>query len=316
MTGDKTMKRIIFLIFLALIILGAYSSLYIVDETQQVVKTRFGKPVGNAVTTPGLHAKVPYFDVLHYFDKRYLEWDGRPNQIPTKDKRFIWVDTYARWRISDPLLFYQRLNDERGAHSRLDDIIDGETRNAIAGHNIIEVVRMSNRVSLVDSTALEEQTKLEKISVGRENIGDEILIAAQARCADLGIEILDFEFKRINYVKEVQEKVFERMVTERKRIADKYRSEGQGEASRINGERERELLRIRSGAFRTAQEIKGKADAEATAIYNQAYNRSPQTREFYHFMKTMETYLNTIDASTTLILSTEGDFYKFLKSKK
>jgi len=310
------MKRIIFLIFLALIILGAYSSLYIVDETQQVVKTRFGKPVGNAVTTPGLHAKVPYFDVLHYFDKRYLEWDGRPNQIPTKDKRFIWVDTYARWRISDPLLFYQRLNDERGAHSRLDDIIDGETRNAIAGHNIIEVVRMSNRVSLVDSTALEEQTKLEKISVGRENIGDEILIAAQARCADLGIEILDFEFKRINYVKEVQEKVFERMVTERKRIADKYRSEGQGEASRINGERERELLRIRSGAFRTAQEIKGKADAEATAIYNQAYNRSPQTREFYHFMKTMETYLNTIDASTTLILSTEGDFYKFLKSKK
>ena len=310
------MKRIIFLIFLALIILGAYSSLYIVDETQQVVKTRFGKPVGNAITTPGLHVKVPYLDVLHYFDKRFLEWDGRPNQIPTKDKRFIWVDTYARWRISDPLLFYQRLYDERGAHSRLDDIIDGETRNAIAGHNIIEVVRMSNRVSLVDSTALEEQTKLEKINVGRENIGDEILLAAQARCADLGIEILDFEFKRINYVKEVQEKVFERMITERKRIADKYRSEGQGEASRINGERERELLRIRSEAFRTAQEIKGKADAEATAIYNQAYNRSPQTREFYNFMKTMETYLNTIDGSTTLLLSTEGDFYKFLKTKK
>ncbi len=309
------MKRIIFLILLALIILGAYSSLYIVDETQQVVKTRFGKPVGHAITTPGLHAKVPYFDVLHYFDKRYLEWDGRPNQIPTKDKRFIWVDTYARWRISDPLLFYQRLYDERGAHSRLDDIIDGETRNAIAGHNIIEVVRMSNRESLVDSTALEEQTKLEKIIVGREKIGDEILIAAQARCVDLGIEILDIEFKRINYVKEVQEKVFERMITERKRIADKYRSEGQGEASRINGERERELLRIQSEAFRKAQEIKGKADAEATAIYNQAYNRNPQTREFYNFMKTMETYLNTIDGSTTIMLSTEGDFYKFLKSK-
>lgn len=310
------MKRIIFLILLALIILGAYSSLYIVNETQQVVKTRFGKPVGNAVITPGLHMKVPYFDVLHYFDKRYLEWDGRPNQIPTKDKRFIWVDTYARWRISDPLLFYQRLNDERGAHSRLDDIIDGETRNAIAGHNIIEVVRMSNRESLIDSTALEEQTKLEKINVGREKIGDEILLAAQARCADLGIEILDFEFKRINYVKEVQEKVFERMITERKRIADKYRSEGQGEASRINGERERELLRIRSEAFRKAQEIKGKADAEATAIYNQAYNRNPDTREFYNFMKTMETYLNTIDSSTTIMLSTEGDFYKFLKTKK
>jgi modulator of FtsH protease HflC len=309
------MKRIIFYIILALILLGAYSSLYIVNETQQVVKTRFGKPIGRPVTEPGIHIKIPYFDVLHYFDKRYLEWDGRPNQIPTKDKRFIWVDTYARWRISDPLKFYQRLYNEQGAHSRLDDIIDGETRNAVAGHDIIEIVRKSNREPMIDTTEIEENVEMDPINVGREKIGDMILDTAQRRCEDLGIEILDFEFKRINYVEEVQQKVFERMISERKRIADKYRSEGQGEASRISGEKERELLRIQSEAYRKAQEIKGKADAEATAIYNRAYNRNPDTREFYQFMKTMETYLNTIDSSTTIMLSTDSDFYKYLRSK-
>ncbi len=309
------MKKIIFLILLVVIGVGLYSSIFIVNETQQVIKTRFGKPIGSAITAPGVHFKIPILDVLHYFDKRYLEWDGRPNQIPTKDKRFIWVDTYARWHITDPLKFYQRLYNEQGAHSRLDDIIDGETRNAVASHDLIEIVRKSNRESLIDSTALDENIELVDIKVGREKIGDMILNKSQDRCADLGIEILDFEFKRINYVKEVQEKVFERMISERKRIADKYRSEGQGEASRIEGEKERELLRIRSEAYRTAQEIKGKADAEATAIYNQAYNRSAESRDFYQFMKTMETYLNTIDSSTTVMLSTDGDFYKYLRHK-
>ncbi len=309
------MKRIIFLIILALIALGVYSSVYIVSETEQVVKTRFGKPVGHPIITPGIHIKIPYLDVLHYFDKRYLEWDGRPNEIPTKDKRFIWVDTYARWRISDPLKFYQRLYNEQGAQSRLDDIIDGETRNAVAGHDIIEIVRKSNRSPIIDTTSLDETIHLQDIRVGREKIGDMILENSQSRCEDLGIEILDFEFKRINYVKEVQEKVFERMISERKRIADRYRSEGQGEASRIRGEKERELQRIRSEAYRQAQKIKGKADAEATAIYNQAYNQSNDSREFYQFMKTMETYLNTIDSSTTVLLSTDGDFYKYLISK-
>ncbi len=308
------MKKILFIILLIIIGVGLYSSIFIVNETEQVIKTRFGKPIGSAITNPGVHFKIPVLDVLHYFDKRYLEWDGRPNQIPTKDKRFIWVDTYARWHITDPLKFYQRLYNEQGAHSRLDDIIDGETRNAVASHDLIEIVRKSNRESMIDSTALDEIIKLEEIDVGREKIGDMILENSQKRCADLGIEILDFEFKRINYVQEVQEKVFERMISERKRIADRYRSEGQGEASRIEGERERELLRIRSEAYRTAQEIKGKADAEATAIYNQAYNQSSESRDFYQFMKTMETYLTTIDSTTTVMLSTDGDFYKYLKS--
>ncbi|MCD6234795.1 MAG: protease modulator HflC [Candidatus Neomarinimicrobiota bacterium] len=308
------MKKLLFLILLIIIGVGLYSSIFIVNETEQVIKTRFGKPIGEAITAPGIHFKVPILDVLHYFDKRYLEWDGRPNQIPTKDKRFIWVDTYARWHITDPLKFYQRLYNEQGAHSRLDDIIDGETRNAVASHNLIEIVRKSNRESMIDSTALDEIIVLEEIEVGREKIGDMILKNAQKRCEDLGIEILDFEFKRINYVQEVQEKVFERMISERKRIADRYRSEGQGEASRIQGERERELLRIRSEAYRKAQEIKGKADAEATAIYNLAYNQSSESRKFYEFMKTMETYQNTIDSSTTVILSTKSKFYKYLKS--
>ncbi|MDD3806584.1 MAG: protease modulator HflC [Candidatus Marinimicrobia bacterium] len=307
------MKKTMTIIIVLVAIIALLSAMFIVDETQQVVKTRFGKPIGDAITTPGIHFKVPILDELHYFDKRYLEWDGRPNQIPTKDKRFIWVDTYARWHITDPLKFYQRLYNEQGAHSRLDDIIDGETRNAVASHNLIEIVRKSNRKPLIDSTALEENIALEEIEVGREKIGDMILQNAQARCADLGIEILDFEFKRINYVKEVQEKVFERMISERKRIADRYRSEGEGEASRINGEKERDLLQIRSEAYRRAQEIKGQADAEAAAIYNQAYNQSKESREFYEFMKTMDTYSSTMDTSTTMILSTKSDFYKYLK---
>ncbi len=311
-------RNLIILIFVIIAIFAVYSTTYIVNEAQQAIITQFGKPVGDPVTEPGIHFKVPYVQKVHYFDKRFLEWDGYPNQIPTKDKRFIWVDTYARWKISDPLLFFQRVRDEQGAHSRLDDIVDGETRNAVAKHDLIELVRSSNRspLEIEEAASSDEKSTLEEIEVGRLKISDEIFLNATERAKDMGIEILDFRFKRIDYVKEVQQKVFERMVSERKRIADKYRSEGQGEASRINGEKERELKRIQSEAFRKAKEIMGDSDAKATQIYNEAYNQNQEARDFYEFLKTMETYEKTMDEGTSLILSTKGDFFKFLKKQK
>jgi len=310
--------RILLLIIAALILIVVFSATYMVNETQQVIVTQFGKPVGDPVTEPGIHLKTPFIQKVYYFDKRFLEWDGYPNQIPTKDKRFIWVDTYARWRIADPLLFFQRVRDEQGAHSRLDDVVDGETRNAVAKHDLIELVRSSNRDLQVTEEAVsdEEKSFLEEISIGRLNITEEVLQNASGKAKDLGIEVLDVRFKRINYVREVEEKVYERMISERKRIADKYRSEGQGEASRINGEKERELKRIQSEAFRRAKEIMGEADAKATQIYNEAYNQSQDARDFYRFLKTMETYENTMDADTSLILTTEGDFFKYLKRQR
>jgi membrane protease subunit HflC len=231
-----------------------------------VIITQFGKPVGDPINTPGLKFKIPFIQNANIFEKRFLEWDGDPNQVPTKDKRFIWVDTYARWRITDPLLFFQRLRDERGAQSRLDDILDGETRTAIANHNLVEIVRSTNREFVRDEEIIEEDEAVifSTIEIGRNQITREILGAASERIQDLGIELLDLRFKRINYVQEVREKVYDRMITERKRIADKYRSEGQGEASKILGEKERELKRITSEAFRKSEEIIGKADAKAT----------------------------------------------------
>lgn len=307
-------KHIIWIALLAVIVLILVSTgLFILNETQQAVITRFGKPI-RTIVEPGLHFKVPFVDVMHVFDRRFLEWRGESNQVTTKDKRYIWVDTYARWRITDPLLFYKRLYDERGALSRIDDIIDGETRTTIAKHNLIELVRTSNRIPLEDPILDLDAGTLETIRFGREGISNEIKTNSAKRTLDLGIEVLDFRIKRINYVKEVQATVFERMITERKRIADQYRSEGQGEASRISGERERELKRIQSEAKRTAQEIMGKADAEAAAIYNNAYNQSTASRDFYAFTKTMETYENAFDSSTSIVLSTESDFYKYLKT--
>jgi modulator of FtsH protease HflC len=296
---------------LLILIIGSMG-LFILDETQQSIITRFGKPV-RTIVEPGLHFKVPIVEIMHVFDKRFLEWRGESNQVTTKDKRYIWVDTYARWRIVDPLLFYQRLKDERGALSRIDDIIDGETRTAFAKHELIEHVRTSNREPLRDPILDLDSDSLGVIEYGRSRISSEIRESANERAKDLGIEILDFKIKRINYVREVQNTVFERMITERKRIADQYRSEGQGEASRIGGQRERELKRIQSEAERTAQEIRGKADAEAAAIYSNAYNRNAASREFYTFMKTMDSYETALDSTTSMILSTESDFYKFLK---
>jgi membrane protease subunit HflC len=305
--------RIVALVAAFLILITLRGTFYIVNEPEQVIITQFGKPVGDPVDTPGLKAKVPYLQKAHRFDKRFLEWDGDPNQLPTKDKRFIWVDTYARWRISEPLLFFQRLRDERGAQTRLDDILDGETRNSIANHHLVELVRTTNRTPEVNE--LEESTSdtLATIYSGRDAIRMEILAAARTRTTDLGIEILDVQFKRINYVEDVRQKVYERMIAERRRIADRFRSEGEGEASRIRGEKDRDLKRIQSEAYRTAREVIGRADARATSIYAAAYDMSEKSRDFYEFLKTMEIYKTTVDAETTLILTTDGEFYKFLR---
>ncbi len=293
------------------------SSAFVVQETHQVILTQFGRPVGEPIDEPGIHFKIPLIQEANFFEKRFLEWDGDPNQVPTKDKKFIWVNTYARWRITDPLLFFQRLRDELGAQSRLDDILDGETRTAIANHGLDELVRSSNREFVRDSTVIGtgEERKQLQIKYGREKITREILKAATIRTQDLGIELLDLRFKRINYVEEVRVKVYDRMITERKRIADQYRSEGQGEASIILGSKERELKAITSEAFKEAEIIKGEADAEATRIYAGAYDRNPDTRDFYGFLKTMETYESTFAENDWLILSSENDFYKYLKSQ-
>ena len=305
-------------IFLGLIIvLGAITfglSAFVVDEAEQAIITQFGRPVGEPILTPGVHLKVPFIQTVHFFDKRFLEWDGSPNQIPTKDKRFIWVDTYARWRIHDPLLFYQRVQNERGAHTRLDDILDGQTRNVIANNNLVEVIRTTNRKfeASAEIGGVDDSEAHARIELGREKMTRLVIEAAAPRLKELGIELLDLRLKRINYVEEVQKKIYERMITERKRIADQFRSEGQGEAAKIIGDRERDLKKIESEAYRTAQEIRGKADAEATAIYAAAYNQSADSRAFYRFVKTMDTYKNTLSEKDWLVLSTKGDFFKFL----
>jgi len=309
----KSLVSILVIVVVALIVIAQGS--YIVRESEQVIITQFGKPVGDAVKDAGIHFKIPFIQTANFFEKRYLEWDGDPNQVPTKDKKFIFVDTYARWQITDPLQFYKRLTNERGAQSRLDDILDGETRDFIANNYLEEAVRTSNRTP-ISSGAISEivEDSLVQINVGRDSIQEYIQKSANLQTKDLGIEILDFRFKRINYVEEVRTQVYERMKSERFRIADKFRSEGQGEASRINGEKERELKSIQSEAFRVAEEIKGKADAEAAAIYSNAYNKNGSSRELYSFMKSMETFRKTFNAETTVILSTDSDLYKYLKS--
>ena len=310
-------KPIIIAAVIVIIIAVVVSSAYIVQETEQVIITQFGKPVGEPIVEPGINFKIPMIQQANFFEKRFLEWDGSPNQVPTRDKRFIWVDTYARWRIKDPLLFFQRVRDERGAQSRLDDILDGETRNAIAKHNLVEVIRSTNRTPETSEFLLagEVTAGLDQIKFGREKITREIIEVAANRTLELGIELLDLRLKRINYVEEVQKKIFERMITERKRIADKFRSEGQGEASKILGDKERELKKIQSEAYKTAQEIVGKADAEATTIYAGAYNQSQDSREFYSFLKTMETYKTTMSEKDWMVLSTKGDFFKYLQKQ-
>jgi membrane protease subunit HflC len=310
-------KGILIGVILVVGLIVLFSAAFIVKETEQVIITQLGKPVGDPVTEPGIHFKIPLIQEANFFDKRFLAWDGDPNQIPTKDKRFIWVDCYARWRIIDPLLFFQRVRDERGAQTRLDDILDGETRNAVANSNLVEIIRSTNREMEV-SEELEEVQESEidlDIQLGREKLTRQIIEAAAPRLQVLGIELLDLRFKRINYVEEVQKKIYERMISERKRIAEKFRSEGQGEAAKIQGDRERDLKKIESEAYRQAQEIKGKADAEATTIYARAYDQNPESRDFYRFLKTMDSYKKTLSEKDWLLLSTKGDFFKFLQDR-
>lgn len=306
---------VIGVIVLGLIITA--SSAFIVQETDQVVITEFGKPIGEAITEPGIYFKVPFMQKAIFFEKRYMEWDGDRAQVSTKEKQLIYVDTYARWQITDPLQFYKRLTNERGAQTRIDDILDGETKDYIAKNKIRDLIRSSNRTPIqsefIDS---ELRDSLVPIKFGRSVIQKGILKSANEQTSDLGIEILDFRFKRINYVEKVKQRVYERMKSERNNIATKFRSEGQGEASSINGEKERELKTIQSEAFRKAEEVKGDADAAAASIYAAAYNRTSQSKELYGFLKSMETFHKTFDGETSVIISTESDLFKYLKRMK
>jgi len=313
--NPKQIPKVIGLVALVAVLATLFSGFYTVMMHQQVIITQFQRPVGDAITEPGLHWKLPFIQKANYFDKRWLAWDGDPNQIPTLDKKYIWVDTFARWRISDPLLFFQRVRNEEGAQSRLDDILDGETRIGVSKYNLIEIIRSTGREFEVPTDFLEFQDLTRSVSIkhGRAKIMDEILANAREDAKEYGIEMVDFRIKRINYIPEVREKVYERMISERKRIAMRYRSEGRGESAKILGDMDKELKRIRSEAYKTSQEIKGKADAEAIKIYAEAYNKDPK---FYSFWKTMETYRQTVDKDTWLILTTEGEFFKYLKSVK
>lgn len=309
------MKRtvgIITLFAIALLVAVGAGATYVVDETEQVVITQFGDPVGEPISEPGLKLKIPFIQTVHRFDQRFLEWNGDANEVPTKDKRFIEVDTYARWRITDPLVFYQRLRNESGAQSRLDDIIDGATRDAVASHELLELVRASNREPVVETDIPEEDSSpdLEKIETGRPSIMSSIEDEARRQTEDLGIQVLDVRFKRINYNDQVRKKVYDRMIAERERIAERYRSEGRGEAAEIEGTKERELDRVLSEAERKAEEIRGEADAKATDIYAQAYNRDP---EFFEFLRTTESYPEALKGKSWLLMSTGGDFMKYLR---
>jgi modulator of FtsH protease HflC len=310
----KTRSAVIGAAFVVLGLVTLSSALYTVSETEQVVITQFGEPMGAAVTQAGLHLKLPFAQEANFFDKRWLEWNGNTNQVPTRDKKYIGVETYARWRIDNPLLFFQRLKDERGAQSRLDDIIDGETRNVIASHDLIEVVRTTNRdfEKGEEVEDIMEAESMRQIKLGRDKLTRLILAQVSHIVPDYGIELVDVQIQRVNYIASVQAKVFERMISERKRIADRYRSEGQGKSAEIRGKKERELKVIESEAYRKTQESMGKADAEAAAIYAEAYNRN---RELYRFLKTMETYHSAIDKDSWLVLSTTTDVFRYLQSQ-
>lgn len=298
---------------LALILLA--SATYTVSETEQVIITQFGEPIGDAVTEPGLHFKAPFIHRVTRFDQRWLPWDGDANQITTRDKKFIWVDTYARWRIADPLLFFQSVHDERGAQSRLDDIIDGETRNAVATFDLIEIVRITDREFEIteDLVSFAAEEAVGDIEHGRNAITRSILEKASEVTPSFGIELVDVRIKRLNYVEEVRAKVYERMISERQRIAERSRSEGQGRAAEIRGQRERELKSIESEAFRQAEEVRGRADAEASRIYAQAYQRDA---DFYRFMKSLDTYRTALDDGVTLVIGSDSEFLDFLNRSR
>jgi len=306
----KITSGIIIVFLLGLLVVE--SSTFVVSETEQVVITQFGKPVGEAITEAGLHFKLPLIQKANVFEKRWLEWDGDSNQITTKDKKYIWVDTYARWRISDPLKFFETMVTETGAQGRLDDIVDGETRVSVAGFDLLELVRTSNRSMNLTISAGDGPADPNgfKIQTGREKITRLVMEKIREVTPTYGIELVDFRIKRLNYEKSVRSKVYERMISERNRIAEQYRSEGQGKKAEIVGKTQRELERIQSEAYRQAEEIKGRADAEATGIYAKTYAKDP---DFYKFLKNLEALKATSSSKETLVLSTDSEFFGLLK---
>ncbi|WP_289020195.1 protease modulator HflC [Desulfobacter postgatei] len=310
-------------VFLAIAVIAAlvlYNSAYVIDETEQVVITQFGRIIGDAKKTPGLKFKVPFIQKVNYFPKNLLEWDGDPGQIPTKDKTYIWVDTFARWRIIDPVVYFQTVKDEFSALKRLDDIIDPAMRDLISAYPLVESVRNTDRpmdtfdaIRGLEAKEGEDTPKRMvryRVDLGRAEIARQIEKQAREKLADFGIQIVDVKIKRINYIDSVRGSVYDRMIAERNQIAEKFRAEGQGEASNIRGEKEKELQVIKSQAYKQAQEIKGKADAQATRIYSAAYGQDP---EFYAFVKTMELYKTTLDKDSTVILSTDSELMKYFK---
>jgi modulator of FtsH protease HflC len=306
-------SKLVILVVAVVAILFVFTAAYVVDETEQVVVTQFGKVVGEPKKESGLYFKIPFIQNATYFPKNLLEWDGDPGQVPTLDKTYIWVDAFARWRIIDPIKFFQTVNNTISARGRLDDIIDPAVRNLITENRLIEAVRKSNRELDTYEVGLEDikERPSYKIETGREKITKQILVQAQPKLAKFGIELVDVKIKRINYVEQVRDSVYGRMIAERKQIAEKFRSEGKGEAQKILGEKERDLKRITSEAYRTAQTIKGKADAESTKLYANAYGIDP---DFYSFVKTLELYSDVFDKDSSLVLSTDSEFFKYLKS--
>ncbi len=315
MKAKKRSIAAVIIVVLALIVL--LNLFYTISESEQAIITQFGKPIGGAITSAGLHVKAPFIHALHRFEKRILIWDGSADQIPTADKKYIWLDATARWRIVDPLLFYQSVGNITGAQGRLDDIIDSASRDVISSHLLIECVRNTNTIlekgQLVPEEESEVETVLEKIELGREALTKEILIIARELVPQYGIELLDVQIKRLNYIEDVRKKVYERMDSERQRIASKYRSEGEGKKAEIVGMKERELNRIYSEAYKRSQEIRGEADAEATKIYANAYKLDP---EFYSFLKTLEIYQTSVGANSRAILTTDSDIYRYLKETR
>ena len=312
-------KNIAGLVSLAIVAFVLINAIYTVNEVQQIIVTQFGKPVGEPVTTAGLKVKIPFIQEVNPIDKRVLEWDGAPSDMPTKDKLYISVDLFARWRIVDPLQYFLRLRDERSAQSRLDDILGSETRNAVAKHELIEIIRTTkDRVPLRDSvmTSAQQEVKVRSlvpIQKGRKLVENEIFTAAAEKVQVFGIELLDIRFKRINYNQSVRPKIYDRMISERRQIAERFLSEGNGEAARIRGNRKRDLNKIQSEAYRQVEEIRGVADAKATEIYASAYNQSPEAVDFYEFTRTMQSYKDIIADNSTLVLSTDSDLFMFLK---
>lgn len=310
--NSKNLSLIIPLIVVILILIG--NPFYIIEEGKQVIITQFGQPIGDPITSAGLHLKMPFIQKITSFEKKILEWDGYPNEIPTKDKRYIWIDTTARWKIVDPLKFFKTVANERGAQAILDGIIDAAVRDAVTSQNSTEIVRSSNRLlkeyKLLQKDEFIDEGALATIEMGREKIRQEIVRKAKGDLGTrYGIELIDVRIKRVNYIEKVRLNVYERMIAERKRAAEQYRSEGRGIRAEIEGKTEKELKQILSEAYKKSQIIKGKADAESTKIYADAYNKDP---EFYSFLKTLETYNTTVDKNTTIILTTDGEYFKYL----